>query len=46
MAKWLEKVAGFTRSENEFGGIWSIIMYDRYLYAVTHEEAERIVRER
>jgi len=41
--KNVEKVAGFTRSQDEYGGLWSIIMYDQYLNAVTQEDADRII---
>jgi len=41
--KNVEKVAGFTRSQDEYGGLWSIIMYDQYLNAVTQEDADLII---
>lgn len=43
--KCVEKIAGFKRSQEEFGGLWSIIMYDRYLNASTPQEARRIMGE-
>ncbi|NMA55075.1 MAG: hypothetical protein GX952_03965 [Firmicutes bacterium] len=43
--KWVEKLAGFQRSQEEFGGLWSIITYDRYINAPTKEQADKILDE-
>ena len=43
--KSVEKFAGFSRSQEEFGGLWSIIMYDRYLNATTQDDADLIIKE-
>lgn len=43
--KCVEKIAGFKRSQEEFGGLWSIIMYDRYLNAGSPQEARDIISE-
>lgn len=43
--KCVERIAGFKRSQEEFGGLWSIIMYDRYLNAGSPQEARDIISE-
>lgn len=43
--KWVEKLVGFKRSQEEYGGLWSIITYDRYINAATQQEADAILNE-
>ncbi|KJS13233.1 MAG: hypothetical protein VR67_05525 [Peptococcaceae bacterium BRH_c8a] len=41
--KHLEKLVGFERSQADYGGLWSIIQYDKYVQAPTTDEAEAIL---
>lgn len=43
--KQLESFIGFKRTQEEYGGPWSIVRYNQYLQAPTSEEAERILDE-
>ena len=43
--KQLESFVGFKRTQEEYGGSWSIVRYNQYLQAPTSEEAERILDE-
>lgn len=43
--KELEKFVGFERTQEEYGGAWSIVRYNRYLEAPTQKEADRILDE-
>ena len=41
--KHVEALTGFKRSQKEYGGLWSLVTYDKYLNATSPEEAERIL---
>ncbi len=43
--KNIEKIVGFNRSQEEYGGLWSIITYDRYLNADSPEKAQAVLSE-
>lgn len=43
--KHIEKMVGFKRSQADYGGLWSIIQYDKYDQASTYEEAEAILKD-
>jgi predicted RecB family nuclease len=43
--KSVESLVGFKRSQEEFGGLWSIITYDRYLNAAAESDAQAILDE-
>lgn len=43
--KQLEGFVGFARTQEEYGGSWSIVRYNQYLQASNKEEAERILME-
>ncbi len=42
--KSIEQLVGFKRSQEEFGGLWSIITYDQYINAPTQKEANLILQ--
>ncbi|KJS68185.1 MAG: hypothetical protein JL50_04510 [Peptococcaceae bacterium BICA1-7] len=41
--KNIEKCIGFKRSQEEYGGLWSIVCYDAYINAKTNEEAQGVL---
>lgn len=43
--KFIERTAGFKRTQQEYGGLWSIIKYDKYVNARLPEEASAILDE-
>ncbi len=43
--KFVEELVGFQRSQEEFGGLWSIITYDQYINAASKKEADTILKE-
>jgi len=43
--KEIEKFVGFKRTQEEYGGSWSIVRYNRYLEASTKKEADKIMNE-
>ncbi len=43
--KYVEGLAGFSRSQQQYGGLWSILMYDRYLNAEHSAEADSTLQE-
>ena len=42
--KHIEGLTDFVRSQEEYGGLWSIITYDRYLHAQTAQESESVLK--
>lgn len=43
--KEIEKFVGFKRTQEEYGGSWSIVRYNQYLEASTKKEADKIMNE-
>jgi len=43
--KEIEKFVGFERTQEEYGGSWSIVRYNEYLEASTKKEADNILKE-
>jgi len=43
--KQIESFVGFKRTQEEYGGSWSIVRYNNYLEAPTKEEADKILNE-
>ncbi|MBN1367031.1 MAG: TM0106 family RecB-like putative nuclease [Dehalococcoidales bacterium] len=43
--KEIEKFVGFKRTQEEYGGTWSIVRYNEYLEAKTNKEADKILKE-
>lgn len=41
--KNVEALTDFRRSQEEYGGLWSIVTYDKYLNAGSPQEAEKII---
>jgi uncharacterized protein len=42
--KHVETLTAFERSQEEYGGLWSLVTYDKYLNAGSPEEAESILQ--
>lgn len=42
--KHVETLTGFERTQEEYGGLWSLVTYDKYLHAASPGEAERILQ--
>jgi len=43
--KQIESLVGFKRTQEEYGGSWSIVRYNNYLEAPTKDEADEILNE-
>ena len=43
--KQIESFVGFKRTQEEYGGSWSIVRYNNYLETPTKEEADKILDE-
>jgi predicted RecB family nuclease len=43
--KQIESFVGFTRTQEEYGGSWSIVRYNQYLEVSTKKEADEILNE-
>ena len=42
--KHVETLTGFERTQEEYGGLWSLVTYDKYLNAASPGEAEHILQ--
>lgn len=43
--KQIENFVGFKRTQEEYGGSWSIVRYNKYLQAATEQEKEAVLNE-
>lgn len=43
--KQIEKFVGFERSQEEYGGSWSLVKYNQYLQAIDAETSNKILDE-